>query len=90
MTANRLPKAVLLVPLLGVVGLLTFAPGSRFGDGTPVFFRLIGVDRIAGVALECIALPVLVVSGVVGIGGLFLGMALWESDAGGERVDGGA
>jgi hypothetical protein len=60
------------------------------GDDAPVVFRLIGVERIAGVAVESVALPVLVVSGVVGIGGLFLGMALWESDAGGERGVGGA
>lgn len=82
MASNRLPKAILLVALLGIVGLVTFAPGSRVGDGGPVFFRLVGVDRIGGVAVESIALPVLVVCGIVGIGGLFLGMALWESESG--------
>lgn len=80
MASNRLPKAIHAVAPLGIVGIITFAPGHRLGDDPPMFFRLIGVERIGGVAVESIALPVLVVSGVVGIGGLFLGMALWESD----------
>ncbi len=80
---------ILSVALLGIVCVITFAPGSRFGDDAPVFFRWAGVERIAGGAVEAVALPVLVVSGVVGTGGRFLGMVLWKSEAGnGERRGG--
>jgi hypothetical protein len=89
MTSNGLPKAIISVALLGIVGVVTFAPGSRVGDEGPMFFRILGIERIAGVAVESRALPVLVVSGVVGIGGLFLGMALWESDADDRNADAG-